>query len=358
MDWSEGLEMVESPCNSDFLSSIKNGLTEEGHWLENPFSKASTKVSSAWNVRIPSLETLPRPKRKVRLAFVSLPAFENIQKKTYSTMSDEHPLTDVDHTACKRRLVNCSDEIAKVLARQYRCAVSLALKKYKANIVCVNELGFPATEEGPLRSEIEETKQLAEQCQALIIAGSAHDSRTFYNTGHLYYPGCATSGVHYYHKQVSANREDEFVSIPSERRTIVTQVFNLKVAVIICLDIADYSTVAGVVKLGDAIDLLLVPAYTKWIEPLEKVAAAASAAMPGMVALVNYYKPGKTPSYLYRFGSIDSGLKKVNHTPSDHGRIHLYDINVASFHKEKMDMQERVDERLTWLFGLKAVKLR
>lgn len=346
--------MEETRHGSDPLNGIRNGLEETYNRRKNPFSETCKKISSIDTVPIKSLRK--NAKRNIRLAFISFPVLQNEKVKCFNTLKDKTSIENIDCQACERQLIVSSNESIETVAKQYYNAVSLALKKHKANIVCINELGFPATEQGPYKDSIEATKKLAQEHEALIIAGSAHDSRTYYNTGHIYHPD---SDVYYYHKQVSAVHLNELVSTPSKRKTIYTHAFGLRIAVIICLDIADYSTVAGIVRLGNEIDMILVPAYTDKIEPLEEVAIDTSAAMPGMVALINHQAAGKRSSYLYRFGKIDSKLREIK-LPDNGGVLNIYDINVEAFHNEKYKKSEdeKQDQNLKWLFGLTPVMRR
>ncbi|MFC1864736.1 hypothetical protein ACFLYG_02800 [Chloroflexota bacterium] len=76
------------------------------------------------------------------------------------------------------------------------------MKDMNAHVACVNELGFPACDCIPLERADKWTREKAEEYGSLIIAGTCHDGRTWYNTGYLYYPDCPPFGYPF-HKQVS-----------------------------------------------------------------------------------------------------------------------------------------------------------
>ena len=351
--------------NEKTAKKIKQKLIEIKKRPLNPFSKSCDKISTPKVEFISSL-VAERDKTSVNLALISLPTPENYKWKICSILEKKY--NSIDHDACRRQLISYPTQTAENLMKNYEYALKIALKKLKANIVCINELGFPSYSLKPWKKAINLTKRLAEEYNSLIIAGSSHDSRTMYNSGHLFYPGCKPSGTHY-HKQVSATREHECVNTPAERKTLYTNVFGLRLAILICLDLADYSTVASIVKLQDAIDLLLIPCYSTSFDSFKRIAICASAAMPGMVALVNCYREGELSSYFY---SIDKPITKkpdqikvllkkpdqIKVLPRNRGEIRLYKIRIKPFRKSKLEQQDRCDDSLKWLFGLEDQKLR
>lgn len=332
------------------LDTIKRDLSQSEKLKGNPFSKTYGTVAFVNQVTPASVAEAPR-KRRLRLALVSLPklAGETVE---FSTVDSD--LSHVDHAACMRNLVRCTDLAAREFLSQYECGLREAVRR-GSDIVCVNELGFPFTDQGPCEEAIALTKELVNRHQCVVLAGSYHDRRTHYNTGHFYYPGCTGSGDHY-HKQVSATGLGEYVSIPARRKVLVTKVFGLRIAVLICLDLADYSAVASVVGRGDAVDLLLVPGYSDRTELLESVAEAASHAMPGIVAFINRYGPPKASSLVYRFGKLQQ-TRSVE-VQGGNGAICIYEFDRDVFQREKLNLQDAANERLQWLFDLRPVGLR
>jgi predicted amidohydrolase len=79
--------------------------------------------------------------------------------------------------------------------------------------------------------------------------------------------------------------------------------YGLKLSLLTCIDLADFTAVAHVVKYGEGIDLLLTPACTDKEEKLYECARVTSEAMPGLVAFVNTGKADKRNGVaLFGFG--------------------------------------------------------
>jgi hypothetical protein len=320
----------------------------------NPFSKTCDKIASARLVRIAELSS---EKPEVHLALISLPPFDHLSVRLREhTIVQQGSKDEVDKDASRRLLVDHSQRALKNLLEMYENSLRVSLEELKADIVCMNELSFPTRNQEPLKKAVTLTRQLAKAHNCLIVAGSAHDRRTLYNTSYLFYPGCPPSGEPY-HKQVSATSVGELVSVPAKRRTICTRVFGLNIAVLICLDIADFSAVASVVKFQDRVDLLLVPCYSEYMDSLDRVAKATSAALCGVVALVNYRPPApRAPCIVEEFGEtravdrdrvLDSG-----------GIIHSVFIKPPELLARKLKIKGNPDERMEWLFGPQNVEPR
>jgi hypothetical protein len=320
----------------------------------NPFSRTCDKVASARFVSVPDLAA---EKEEVHIALVSLPPFKDLQKaiREYSIVQSKDG-RDVDVEACKRLLVGHSPQAAKQLAELYESALRVAIEDLGANVVCLNELSFPSWNQEPLRKASQLTRELARKHRCLVVAGSTHDRRTLYNTSCLFYPGCPATGTPY-HKQISATSIGELVSVPARRQTLCTRAFGLNIAVLICLDLADFSAVASVVKLADRVDVLLVPCYSEWMDSLEKVARAASAALRGVVALVNYRPTDlKAPCIVEEFGkprSVD-GTKVLG----SGAVIHSLRIKPRSLQQTKLEIKGDAMSRLEWLFGAQNLEAR
>jgi len=324
--------------------------------LRNPFTLLSEHVSRGRFLDAPqALST--RPKR-LRVALVSLRRFEadDFTFESFSTLQEILKEQEgIDLEACMRRLVRLSRSSERVLRQRYLDGLRVALEDLQAQIVLVNELGFPALKMSPRVATLRETKRLADRHQALIIAGSCHDHRTLYNTCSIFYPGSPPLGSAY-HKQVSALQAREIVSIPTVRETRVIRAFGLWIAVLICLDIADFSAVSAVVNCSDRADLLLVPCYSKKMETLTEIARATSRAM-GQVALCNYYTDSDEVSNrsMTRFGK-DIRPRKVMNLNNDDGEVALYEFDPASIENQKLDRRKTADarERMEWLFGTRV----
>lgn len=347
------------------------------HQESNPFGKTCSKISWPFISRdVPPL-LLPEGQDIIRLALISLPSIAATEKRCcilglglsgidhdscaikLNSHADrknqcikEKRVFDIDHGACVRKLAKYSAQKAGELFEYYKAWLLMALEEFKANIVCINELGFPSHNCLPLPAARKFTRELANKYHSLIIAGSYHDRRTAYNTGHIYYPGCGPYGKAF-HKQVSATKltKPEFVSVPSERLSLSVEAFGLKICIVICLDMMDFSTAASIVQSGDLIDFLLVPAYSDDIEPIEKVAYSISRALPGGVAIVNHHRPGKYSSSLYLFDNKNPKKTKTEDISNDGGQLTVHEINSKWFLGERRDRKDRVEGELVWLYG-------
>jgi len=255
---------------------------------------------------------------------------------------------------------------ARTLLSSYKWGVTEALGHLKANIVCVNELGFPSCRGEPYRRVIDFSRRKAEEHKAVIVAGSFHDARTRYNTGYIFFPEddmeVLAAGTPF-HKQVSATevgkkdgglliRTGEYISIPPERASLNFKAYGLSISVIVCLDLMDYSAVANVVKLQDAVDILFIPSCSESTDAMNRMAKLVSRAMPGGVAIVNYFRKRQVTSTLHLFDREDEEpCTRVRNIPNNGGRIFVYDIHYAEFKKEKREKQNSLGYH-TSLFGL------
>lgn len=316
--------------------------------FKNPFTALTQHVSRGEALRI---NTLPKTKSTVRVALISLPKLDfGIKEYAITSRSTFSSLTE--RRACHRQLVRLNNEHAKQLQEDYNNALSYALGKLEADIICVNELGYPTFRQKPRKDVAAKTRRMAREHEAFILAGTYHDPETFYNTGRIFYPGCPTEGA-YYHKQVSAVSTQELISIPPNRSTLLSSAHGLWIGVLVCLDLADFSSVAAVVNFQDRCDLLLVPSYTEYTDSLRKLVETTSKAMQGIVALVNYHSPDPAlPAFVARqFG--EEITMTVHDAPGSAGRVAVIEIDIDEFHESKRQKRfgESPDERMEWLFG-------
>ena len=334
---------------------------------DNPFSEAAMRISKVMRIR--SDRQISSPKPSVRFAFVSLSGLSAKDGKADfiglcgdcedgigtiacraeflnpDTTSDEHSCRiGLDVDACRRILYRRSEKGTQRAWRDYKAALRAALDKYAADIVVVNELGIPMTSPAAETEFFTWTKRLAERRKALIIAGSFHDGRTKYNTGYIFSPESPPTG-YAFHKQVSATGVKELVSVPPRRKSLFLKAFDLKIAVIICLDLLDYSTISPLVSFGERIDFILVPAHSDKTETLERVASAVSSALPGGVGIANRGNQRIFAS-LHRFGKLclDGDVRSIGRV----GHITLFDVDREEFKREK-DRLQGMSFDLEWL---------
>ena len=317
----------------------------------NQFARTNTKISSIRALEDPRFARFFKKKNIIRLALLSLPPMTGIQGLGSNIIKSKKLPPNIDDETCKRLMVDYTSQIARECFNQYYVALDNVLAKKKADIVCINELGFPATNSGPDKDAIDYSVRKANDYKKLIVAGSYHDHRTTYNSGRIYYPKCEDSKAWYFHKQTSALALEvpEVISIPPKRTTLILQAFGLTIAIIICLDILDYATVASIVQMVD-IDLLLVPSYSKRNDTMKETAEFVSEAMFGVVAMVNYYKSADTSAFLYSFGK-EIKLKETT-LPMGAGKIYWYDIDVGSLKIKRRDQYVQRSPDFLRLFGL------
>jgi hypothetical protein len=245
----------------------------------NPFSSLVENLCEVQRVKV---EELPRPSSLLRICLVSMPVFKPGDDFTINKYPLSGPLpSGVPPQDCERRLVSLKKHVRARFLRAYKEALTYAVKNYGANIVCVSELGLPFHAMKPLAEAQNFANQLSAECKVLIIGGTSHDSRTLYNTGYLYHPGGEGWA---FHKSISATGMGEYIASPSLRRVLTIKTLGLRIAVMICLDVADYATLASVIRVKDKVDMVLVPCYTAKFDKMLEVAKTASKALRGKCA--------------------------------------------------------------------------
>lgn len=204
----------------------------------------------------------------------------------------------------------------------------------------MNELGIPASPTGPSRAFFKELKSWARQTSSLIVAGSFHDARTKYNTGYIFTPASPDCG-YTFHKQVSAKDIKEYVSVPSDRQSVMVLAFGFNIGVIICLDLLDYSTVASLVDLRDAVDFILVPSYSEaeGVSRLGRIAKIASQAMPGGVGIVNCHEGQMRSSTMHIFGELQAPVEDRELSDGS-GWLRVYEVDWQQFNADKKTRQD------------------
>lgn len=233
----------------------------------------------------------------------------------------------------------------------YKQALNFVSKEYHPDIICVNELGLPADQLGPVRKAINAVRGLANNTghPSVIVAGTCHNVRTMCNTGYIFYPGCPYHG-NQYHKQVSALEEEEYITIPPPRQPLVIRAFGLNIIVLICADLLDFTTVASIVQKHNAVDLILIPAHTESLRSMKIIAKAVSEAMPGAIAIVNCFTEEERPNLMYQFGSFKRA-SRVDPIHSCGGQVAIYEIPIIKFRDDKKNFQDRCSPHLEWLFN-------
>jgi hypothetical protein len=196
-----------------------------------------------------NVSALPRPDDGfVRIALISMPNFD--YKLADFSLRKNVP-RGVDRTDVARTLAAVRGREPDRMLEAYTEALKSALDHHHANIVCISELGLPSRNIKPMVEALKIANEMSRSRNALIIAGSAHDFRTRYNTGYLFHPGGPATGWAF-HKASSATSMEERITAPADRRVVIIDTLGLRIATLICLDIADYATLAAVMRPGIA----------------------------------------------------------------------------------------------------------
>jgi len=309
----------------------------------NPFSSL---VENLCEVQAVPVDPLPRPGRSLRICLVSMPPLvpeRDFRFHSYDTKSIPRGVQPDD---CKRRLVALNRNVHKRLLDAYKEALLYAVDDFGAQVVCVSELGLPHRAIRPLAEAQNFASQLSKSHNALIVAGTSHDSRTLYNTGYLYHPGGEGWA---FHKTLSATGMGEFIASPALRRVLTVKTFGLRIAVMICLDVADYATLASVIRVKEKVDMVLVPCYTQKFDKMLEVAKAASKALRGVVAMVNAHIPNAV-CHIARFGEDEEPVRTKKFKSG--AVVSLVKIDYENFEQERTGGQKARDYRdVDYLFG-------
>jgi predicted amidohydrolase len=298
----------------------------------------------------------------VNFVLVSMPDFvEPLEKKLVEVSSltaGSVAPQGVAQDAYTRLLIRFRPDEAKSHLDIFSASLDAALQ-LKPHVICFNELALPSQEMEPLDEVRELVWQKSQEHNVLIVAGSAHDWRTRFNTAYLFRPGGPKQGQAI-HKIVTAYKVKEFVSVPSPRLVAVVRHAGLAIAVMICLDIADYSSAASVVKVSESVDVVLVLCYTPKFDDMASIAKVTSKALPGIVAMVNADRPDTSARncVIARFGR----QQKANQTQLANGSyLTFFDIPYAEFRQTRIDMTNEDkyrDPEIEYLFGRRHMPSR
>ncbi len=315
---------------------------EPGH---NPFFALADRLCIPHV--LPEVQNLRRPEDGiVRLALISMPNVEYSHKEV--PWRRKIP-SGVDKEDVRRTLGAVSDADSKRMLQAFRESLKMALKDCGANIVCFSELGLPSRNAIPLVGAQRIAFEMSCKYNALIIAGTAHDSRTMFNTGYLFHPA-EQRATWAFHKNASAHKMHERIMTPARRRVLIIDAFGLRIATMICLDVVDYTTLASVMGAGDQVEVILVPSYTKRFEKMQDVASVASRALPGVVALVNAGLPRVGSAYVAQCGeTID--FPSPPEVLSGGAEVALLSLRIDELKEKRTQAKNEPDPYLDWMFG-------
>lgn len=319
---------------------------------KNPFSRGAQKICT-------SIIEVPTPLRKeerkhIRLVSISL---NKLERNIHAFSNDldfpyQHIVGEFDQDG------------RNLLLDHFKQGINHAVNKFKADIICINELGMPVDQNGDVSLEaIEFAKDIANRHNCLIIAGTMHCRHTFLNKGYIFYPkeGDNPKDEYFkYYKNVSATGAGEFIYTPSERKLFRTQAFGIGIAALICLEIADYSSVAVLAQSKEVIDLVIVPCYLDEYGPMGKAARNLSIPVGG-VLLNNCYSTSHNPdSQLFLNGEEGFACSKTHLIESKIGSskyqslVGLRKITVKKFKAEKREIGLKLPDHINLLYGIKG----
>lgn len=325
----------------------------------NPFSKNFAKISHPSLINIGALHpSITKFRGNLKVVLISLPEISQIVLKTLHATTSQKPIKDITTVATQRRLCSYSKNFTNYLYECYIEAIQYSVNKYNANIICINELGLPLNRSGLSASSkaIKFARGIADSNKCIIIGGSVHDYRSQLNTSYIFTPGKTIK----YFKQVSATQECEYITVPPLRQTYSIGAFGISISTLLCLDLADFSSVISAVKGQDySPHLLFVPAYSKYDEPLERLSITISKALSGGVIFVNFFHKEKPSHFIYMYGEdnpkspIKTKLFPTKQDPQYSISLYKFDLDLLSSFKRG---QKSLDEDTKWLFGLKEAE--
>jgi predicted amidohydrolase len=142
----------------------------------------------------------------------------------------------------------------------------------------------------------------------------------------------------------------EKIMAPAHRRVAILDAFGLRIAVMICLDVVDYTTLAALMRAGDQVELVLVPCYTDRFEKMKDIAAVASKALPGVVALVNASLEDPGPRYIARCGK-PLPVAQPPIAVEGGAEVALLSVRLDELHQKRTEAVIDPDPYLDWMFG-------
>ena len=317
----------------------------------NPFFELAEKLCTPHVLnQTARIEGLPRPADGiVRIALVSMPVLPYSETDVRKPKKLRHGIEPSD---VQRTLANFRRPDTTRMLTAYKEALQIALEQHKANIVCFNELGLPSREMVPVDVQ-DLAAKMSRRHKALVIAGTAHDKVTMFNTGYLLHPPAHT---HAFHKYASAVTMNERIMTPAHRRVLIIDTLDLRIAVMICLDVVDYTTLASVMLAGDHVDVVLVPCYTERFQKMQDIAAVASKALPGVVALVNArHRTGSR--YIAQCGEeVDPTVPPI--ALQGGAEIALLSLELDDHDAKRKRAMTYPDPCLDWMFGSRYLPKR
>ena len=194
-----------------------------GQYPTNPFARRHDLVTGADRYST-ALDT----RSKVRIALISLPGLSPNGSPRRIEFGSQAVDIDKDYLYWEAHV-----EGVRAAARRSSTMVKAVRDHANVDVICFNELGFPADKHGPRIPTLNHLRRLASQQKQLIVAGSYHCPGSGYNACRVFYPDCGSLGE-VYKKQVSAVSKSvrERINIPTMRRVLTVRAFGLRLSLI------------------------------------------------------------------------------------------------------------------------------
>lgn len=293
---------------------------------------------------------------RVRIALVSMPSFQYEIAKFSSLRNEEKVPDGVHPDVFMRTLVRFDHRTAADMLSVFTNALNTTISEYSPDVICFNELGLPTNDMSPSRAAKRLAWEVSQRHEVLIVAGTGHDALSLHNTGYVFRPGGPKAGDSF-HKSISAQSVGELINTPPARRVVAVEYRGLKIAIMICLDVADYASIAAVVKVGDGVDVLLVPCYTQKFEAMGAIADITSKALPGIVAMVNAELPD-SDARCCRISAFGNRQKPTESKEIQGGaKISIVEIEHAQFQTDRTRLQLPTEDiqDVEYLFGRRGM---
>jgi predicted amidohydrolase len=346
-----GAESAES--SEAKVRRLRNALKPRA---TNPFSRIVESIGRVMFINPPDDPMRVRRGPGVRIVLVSMPSFDYVITQ-FSSLRNEAKVPDgVDPDVFLRQLVQFDKRTTVEMLSVFTNALNTAIDQYRPDVICFNELGLPTSDMTPSFEAKRLAWEASQKHEVLIVAGTGHDWHSLHNTGYVFRPGGPKTGDSF-HKSISAQSVGELINTPPARKVVAVEYRGLKIAIMICLDVADYASIAAVVKVGDGVDVLLVPCYTQKFEAMGAIADITSKALPGVVAMVNAELPD-SDARCCRISAFGNRQKPTDSKDIQGGaKISVVEIEHAQFQADRTRLQVPTDDiqDVEYLFGRRGL---
>lgn len=343
----------------DLISETRRNINRELDEPPNLFAIHRKRIERV-SPRPATLLAEQDPPRELVIAAVSMRAFTREELETRPLFPGVRPNAETPPKSRRRLLVRMKEEVASRARSVYLRALECA-RSANAHITCFNELAVPTLSDPirPCPEIIQACRVDADANDAFTVYGTSHEEESLHNTARVFFPLQEEGDECLHYKRISARRVagvTKEVSVPSRREQFYYKAWGLKIGVLICRDLLDFSAVAGLVP---RCHLLLVPCYAAppAMARLSEMACVISKAMKGAVVLVNRFVKAEKdeeetsvdPSIAYFRGEVLNA--KIVSSSSSTYRVRAYSLVPAKLMADK-EPENRLDDagHYQWLF--------